>query len=336
MKAWVLTGYGGPERLAWREDLARPQAGPGQLLVKVKAAGLNPVDFKIRQGKLKPIRRFPLPAVMGNEIAGVVEAVGPGASGFAVGERVYARLDKDHMGGLAEWAVVHQDHLAHMPATLDFEAAAAVPLAALTALQALRDELRLAPGHRLFIPAGAGGVGCFAIQLARMMGAEVTTTASPRGEPLVRRLGAHQVIDYTRERFETVLPPQDGVFDLLGGEELQRSFAVVKPGGRVVSVAGMPEPETARRDLGRGPGLAALFWLASWGLRRAAARRGVSYRYLFMHPSGADLTHLAGLIDAGRLEVVVDRSFAFAQADQALAYLETGRAKGKVVVRLPD
>jgi alcohol dehydrogenase len=294
------------------------------------------VDFKIRQGKLKPIRRFPLPVVMGNEIAGVVDAVGTGVSRFQVGDRVFARLDRDQMGGLAEWAVVHEDHLAAMPATLGFEAAAAVPLAALTALQALRDELRLQPGQRVFIPGGAGGVGCFAIQLARLMGAEVTTTASARGEALVRRLGADRVIDYTRERFEALLQDMDGAFDLLGGTELEACFGVVKRGGKVVSIAGMPEPETARRDLGRGAGLAALFWLASWGTRRLAARHGVAYRYLFMHPSGSDLAELATLIDAGRLEVVVDRVFPWAQAREALAYLETGRAKGKVVVRVAD
>jgi len=304
--------------------------------VQVRAAGLNPVDIKTREGKLKVIRRYPLPVVMGNEIAGLVASVGSGVTRFSVGDRVYARLDKDNMGGLAEQAVVHEDHLAKMPASLEFEAAAAVPLAALTALQALRDELRLENGQSVFISGGAGGVGTFAIQIAKHLGAKVATTASPRGEALVRRLGADVVIDYTHQRFEEVLHDYDGVFDLLGGDNLARSFSVVKRGGTVVSIAGIPEPETARRDLGRGSALAALFWIVSFGTRRTAARHGVRYRYLFMHPSGSDLEAIAALIDAKKIEVVIDQIFPFAKTKEALAYLEGGRAKGKVVVSMSN
>ncbi|HWM85775.1 MAG TPA: zinc-binding dehydrogenase, partial [Kofleriaceae bacterium] len=163
---------------------------------------------------------------------------------------------------------------------------------------------------------------------------EVATTASSRGEALVRRLGASRVIDYTSKRFEEELRDQDGAMDLVGGDTLQRMFRIVKRGGTVVSVAGLPEPQTARVDLGRGAGLAALFWLVSFGLRRRAARHGVRYRYLFMHPSGADLEELARLIDAGRLEVVTDKVFPFSEIAEAFAYLEQGHAKGKVVVRM--
>lgn len=334
MRALLLTRYGGPEATVLRDDVPVPIVKAGEVLVAVRAVGLNPVDFKTRSGKLKLIRRYPLPAVMGNEVAGVVQAVGAGVTRFTVGDRVYARLDKDDMGGLAELAVAHESFVAKMPATLGFEAAAAVPLAALTALQALRDELHLQPGQRLLITGGAGGVGTFALQIAKHLGAVVATTASPRGEALVRRLGADIVIDYTRERFEDMLRDYDAVFDLMGGADLMRSFSVVKRGGMVVSVAGMPEPETARRDLGRGGALAALFWLASLGVRREAARYGVRYRYLFMHPSGADLEYITRLIEARTLEVIVDRVFPLAEAKAALAYLETGRAKGKVVVSI--
>jgi NADPH:quinone reductase-like Zn-dependent oxidoreductase len=191
-------------------------------------------------------------------------------------------------------------------------------------------------GQRVFISGGAGGVGTFAIQIARHYGARVATTASPRGEALVRRLGADVVIDYTRERFESVLHDYDGAFDLLGRDDLVRTFAVVRRGATVVSIAGLPEPETARRDLGRGSALAALFWVASFGTRRAAAKYGVRYRYLFMHPSGADLEFLAKLIDAKEIAVVVDKVFPFVESREALAYLEQGRAKGKVVVRVSD
>jgi NADPH:quinone reductase-like Zn-dependent oxidoreductase len=174
----------------------------------------------------------------------------------------------------------------------------------------------------------------FAIQIAKHLGARVATTASPRGEALVKRLGADVVIDYTRERFEDELSGYDCAFDLLGGDTLAHLWSVLKPGGRVFSIAGMPEPVTARKDLGRGSCLAALFWLASLTTRLRAARHGASYRYLFMHPSGADLAYLASLVDGNILEVVIDRVFPFAQAKEAMAYLETGRAKGKVVLAM--
>jgi NADPH:quinone reductase-like Zn-dependent oxidoreductase len=166
------------------------------------------------------------------------------------------------------------------------------------------------------------------------LGAHVATTASPRGEALVKRLGADVVIDYSNEHFEDKLSGYDCAFDLLGGDTLARLWSVLKPGGRVVSIAGVPEPVTARKDLGRGSWLAALFWVASLKTRLRAARHGLSYRYLFMHPSGTDLAYLASLIDAKHLEVVVDRVFPFAEAKEAMAYLETGHAKGKVVLAL--
>ena len=333
MRAFVLSSYGGPECTALI-DVPQPSPRPGEFLVRVHAAGLNPVDYKTRAGVLKIIHGYPLPIVMGHELSGVIEAVGPGVMRFAKGDRVFARVDKDIMGAFAECAVVREDHAARMPASLDFPAAAAVPLAALTALQALRDELHLSAGQRVFMPGGAGGVGTFAIQIAKHLGAHVATTASPRGDGLVKRLGADVVIDYTRERFEEKLSGYDCAFDLLGGDTLARLWPVLKPGGRVVSIAGMPEPLTAQKDLGRGIGLAALFWVASLTTRMRAARHGCTYRFLIMHPSGADLAYLASLIDAYKLQVVIDRVFPFAEAKEAMAYLETGRAKGKVALAM--
>ncbi|MBL8572017.1 MAG: NADP-dependent oxidoreductase [Phreatobacter sp.] len=333
MRAFVLTAYGGPEAAEIR-DVERPRPAATEVLVRVHAAGLNPVDFKTRDGKLKVVQRYPLPAVMGNELAGVVESCGDRVTGFAVGDRVFARMAKSSMGAFAEYAIVPENLLARMPPSLDFDSAAGVPLAGLTALQALRDELALKPGSRVFIPGGAGGVGTFAIQIAKWLGAEVTTTASPRGRALVERLGADIVIDYTTQRFVDHVRGMDGVFDLLGGETLMQSFRVVKPGGKVVSVAGMPEPETARKDLGRGAALAALFWIASYGIRAEARRHGATYRYLFMHPSGPELEELAQLITHGKLTPIIDRVFPFDEIRQAFEYLEAGRAKGEVVVRM--
>lgn len=335
MKALVLARYGGPETTELR-DVPRPEPGPGEVLVRVHAAGLNPIDYKIRDGALKAIHRYRLPVVMGCELAGVVEKTGRGANGFKPGDRVFARVAKDGLGAFAEFAVVHQDLLAQVPDGLDLVMAAGIPLAGLTALQALRDELQLQPGQRVFISGGAGGVGTFAIQIAKWLGAEVVTTASPRGRALVERLGADEVIDYTTERFQDRLSGMDGAFDLMGGETLNATFGVVKPGGMVVSIAGLPEPETARKDLKLGPLMTAAFWFVSRKLRALARRHGVRYRFLFMHPSGAELEELAGLVAADRLDPVVDKVFPFPDIAAAMAYLEAGRAKGKVIVRMAE
>jgi alcohol dehydrogenase len=193
----------------------------------------------------------------------------------------------------------------------------------------------VARGQRIFISGGAGGVGSFAIQIAKHFGAQVATTASPRGEALVRQLGADMVIDYTQQQPASVLSGFDGAFDLIGGDTLEQAFAIVRPGATVVSVAGMPEPQTASKDLGRGLGLQALFWVASFTLRRRARQHGVRYRYLFMHPSGEDLSELARLVDAGAVKVIVDGVYPFEHIADAMSKLESGRAKGKIVVTMP-
>jgi alcohol dehydrogenase len=333
MRAFVLTRYGGPETAELR-DVAVPEPRHGEVQIAVKAAGLNPVDFKIREGQLRVIQRHALPAVLGCELSGVVSCVGTGVTRFRAGDEVFTRVAKDRLGAFAENACVHEDIVAKKPQTLDFVHAAAVPLAALTALQALRDELAVQPGARIFIPGGAGGVGTFAIQIAKHLGATVATTASTRGRSLVERLGADVIVDYTSEDFVASLRDYDGAFDLIGGETLARTFSVVRRGGLVVSVAGMPEPTTAMKDLGGNLGLATLFWVASAGIRFRAFRAGVRYRYLFMHPSAQDLETLAALIDAKKVEAIVDRTFPLSEVRGAFEYLERGRAKGKIVVTM--
>jgi NADPH:quinone reductase-like Zn-dependent oxidoreductase len=335
MRAYVLERYGGPEH-ARLMDVAAPSPGPRDILVDVRAAGLNPVDFKFRQGKLRAILRPKLPFVLGNEFAGEVVAVGREVKRFGVGDRVFARVAEDRGNAFAEQACVDETYAARMPRNLDFGAAATVPLAGLTALQALRDELGVEPGQEVFISGGAGGVGTFAIQIAKWLGAHVTTTASKRGEALVRSLGADEVIDYTAQDISAVGRRFDVGFDLIGGETLAQMFDVLKPGGKIVSVAGVPEPQTAIKDLGGRPGLSAVFWILSYGVRLRARRAKASYRFLFMHPSGGDLSQLAELIEQGRLKVVVDRTYPFARVAEALAYLEQGRAKGKVAVTMQD
>jgi NADPH:quinone reductase-like Zn-dependent oxidoreductase len=333
MRAYLLERYGGPEG-ARLTEVPAPVPGPRDILVAVRAAGLNPVDFKFRQGKLRAILRPKLPFVLGNELAGEVIAVGGDVKRFRVGDRVFARVAKDRAGAFAEQACVDEAHAAHMPRDLDFADAAAVPLAGLTALQALRDELDVKPGQKLFISGGAGGVGTFAIQIAKWLGAHVTTTASPRGESLVRVLGCDEAIDYTSQDISKTTARFDAGFDLVGGNTLAQMFDIMKPGTKVVSVAALPEPQTAIKDLAGGRALAALFWIVSYGIRSRARRAGIRYRYLFMHPSGSDLAQLAELIEQGKLNVIVDKTYPFANIADALAYVESGRAKGKVVVTM--
>jgi NADPH:quinone reductase-like Zn-dependent oxidoreductase len=333
MRAYVLNSYGGPEGSVLT-DFPAPTPRPRDLLVAVRAAGLNPVDFKFRQGKLRAILRPSLPFVLGNELAGEVIAVGGDVKRFRVGDRVYARLAKDRAGAFAEEACVDEDDAAHMPHNLDFAAAAAVPLAGLTALQALRDELRIEPGQKVLISGGAGGVGTFAIQIAKWFGANVTTTASKRGEALVRSLGCDEMIDYTSQNISETAARFDAGFDLIGGKTLVQMLKILKPGTKVVSVAAVPEPQTAIKDLGGRRTLSVIFWLISFGIRFRARRAGISYRYFFMHPSGSDLALLAELIEHGKLTVTVDKTFPFARIAEALAYVESGRAKGKVVVTI--
>jgi NADPH:quinone reductase-like Zn-dependent oxidoreductase len=317
MRAYVLRHYGGPEG-SLLMDVPAPTPRPRDILVEVRAAGLNPVDFKFRQGKLRAILRPKLPFVLGNELAGEVIAVGSDVKRFRVGDHVFARVAKERAGAFAEQACVDEDHAALMPRNLDFTAAAAVPLAGLTALQALRDELRVEPRQKVFISGGAGGVGTFAIQIAKWFGAHVTTTASKRGEALVRSLGCDAVIDYTVQDIASEQARFDAGFDLIGGKTLAQMFEIMKPGTRIVSVAALPEPQTAIRDLGGRRALSAIFWLISFGIRSRARRAGISYRYLFMHPSGSDLALLAELIERGKLKATVDRTYPFAKIAEAL------------------
>lgn len=333
MRAFVLTRYGGSDAMEFR-NIPKPSPAPGEVLIRVYAAGLNPIDFKMRKGMMRLIHHYTLPIVAGNELSGIVIAKGPDVTRFTEGDRVIARVDKKKLGAFAEFAAVHESLVAKMPSSVEFTTAAGVPLAGLTALQTLRDELQVKNGQNIFISGGAGGVGSFAIQLAKQLGAHVATTASPQAEERMRKLGADIVVDYTREQFDQVLHGYDGALDLIGKDTLVKTFGIVKRGAKVVSIAGVPEAQTAKKDLKARPVLAMLFWLASWNVRRHARKYDVVYRYYFMHPSGNDLSELVTLIDQQKLEIVIDRIFPFEQIADAFAYLEQGHAKGKVIVQM--
>ena len=329
MRAVVATRYGGPGVLALVER-EEPAVGPEDVLIAVRAASLNPLDFKLRDGKVKLVLRLRPPVALGCDVAGVVERVGTDVSRFAPGDAVYARLEKDRMGGLAEKVAANQAVVAKKPEQASFEEAAAIPLAALTALQALREVAQLTAGQHVLIQAGAGGVGSLAIQIAKILGLEVTTTTSTKNVDFVKSLGADHVVDYTKN--EPLPTGLDAVFETLGGDAELASLAAVKPGGIVVGIGGMPDAEFARARL---PAFARpVVWLATMKRRRAAAKAGARFRYLFMRPDGGELAELARWIDDGKLRPILHRTYRLDEFREAFAELERGRARGKIVLKV--
>jgi NADPH:quinone reductase-like Zn-dependent oxidoreductase len=333
MKAFLVEKYGDQAGMRAAEVPA-PQVGPDDVLVKVHAAGVNPLDLRIRNGDFKAFMPYRLPLVLGNDLAGEVLQVGSSVTRFAVGDEVYARPGKDRIGTFAELIAVHQDDLAPKPVTLTATEAASLPLVALTAWQALVERARVQPGQKVLIHAGAGGLGSIAVQLAKALGAYVATTASTATVGLVKELGADVVVDYRTQDFEEILDGYDIVLDSLGGDNLARSLRVLKPGGQAISVAGPPDASFAR-EIGANPLLRVAMAALSAKTRRQAKRLGVTYSFLFMKASGDQLRELTPLIDAGKIRPLVDSVFPFDETLQAMEYVEKGRAKaGKVVVSM--
>ncbi len=330
MEAWILDRYGKRNQLRLAE-VATPAMRETDVLVQVRAASINPLDAKIRGGEFRPILPYRLPLILGNDLARVVE-VGSRASRFKPGDEVYARPDKDRIGTFAELIAIDESDLALKPARLSMEEAASIPLVGLTAWQALVETAGLKRGQKVLIHAGAGGVGTIAIQLARHFGAEVATTTSTVNVEWVKALGADHVIDYKQQDFSTVLRGYDVVLTSLDKGTLEKSLRVLKPGGKLISISGPPDPAFARSISASWP-LRLVMRLLSHRIRKQAQARQVSYSFLFMRAEGGQLREITRLIDAGIIRPVLDRVFPFDAINAALAYVEQGRAKGKVVVR---
>jgi NADPH:quinone reductase-like Zn-dependent oxidoreductase len=332
MKALVLERYGKSDQIAF-VDIPRPAIRPDELLVQVHAAGLNPIDTMIPKGTFRPILRFRLPATMGSDLAGVVVEVGSGVTRFKPGDAVFASTFDLGTGALAEFAAVPEGAAAIKPANLDFVQAASIPMVGLTSWQALKERARLRPGQKVFIPAGSGGIGTFAIQLAKHLGAKVGTTTSTGNVALVHGLGADEVIDYKKREFEEVLQGYDVVLGTVKGDALEKSLRILKPGSSAVSLIGPPDAAFARAR-GMNFLMRFLFGLISSKIIRNARKRGIEYSFLFGHPDGRQLAEIGELLAAEHIRPVIDQVFPFDQAKEALAYLEKGRAKGKVVVQV--
>ncbi|OKK21799.1 NADPH:quinone oxidoreductase [Streptomyces sp. CB00455] len=334
MRALVVERYG-DEAGVRATEVPQPQVGANDVLVRIHAASVNPLDLKIRDGEFKAILPYRVPFILGNDLAGTVIRAGAAVTRFAVGDEVYARPDKGRIGTFAELIAVHQDDVALKPISLTMEEAASLPLVALTSWQALVERAHVQPGHKVLIHAGSGGVGTIAVQLAKHLGALVATTTSTANVGLLKNLGADVVVDYEKQAFETVLHDYDVVLDPLGGENLDKSLEVLRPGGKAIGIAGPPDAAFAR-ELGASPVLRAAMAALSFRTRRRARRRHVTYEFLFMRASGDQLREISALVDAGRIRPVVDRVFPFESGPEALDYVGKGHAKaGKVVLTMP-
>ena len=332
MKALTFNRYGKHDSVTFA-DTPRPVPKPDEILVQVHAAGLNPIDYMVPKGTFKAILKFQLPATLGSDLAGVVVEAGSRVARFKPGDAVFASSFELGSGALAEFAVVPEHAAALKPTNLDFVQAASIPMVGLTSWQALKERVNLKPGQKVFIPAGSGGIGTFAIQLAKHLGAKVGTTTSTANVDLVRSLGADEVIDYKRQEFEDVLSGYDAVLGTVRGDGLEKSLRILKQKSTIISLVGPPDAAFARAR-GMNFFMVGVFGLLSGKIIRRAKKRGIGYSFLFAHPDGNQLAEIGKLIEAGSIRPVIDKVFPFEQAKEALAYLEQGRAKGKVVVQM--
>src|SRR5882757_8974397 len=313
MKAIRIHRYGGPEVLQY-EDAPRPKPQAGEVLVHVKAAGVNPIDWKVREGHMKDFWPHKFPLILGWDLSGVVEEVGPGpaaAGRFKIGDEIYSIPDPTRDGAYADYIVVRESELALKPNSLHHIRAATVPLAALTAWQSLFDTAQLQPGQRVLIHAGSGGVGHLAVQLAKWKDAYVFATASTKNQDLLRKLGVDEPIDYTQQRFEDVARNIDVVLDTIGGETQERSWSVLKKGGNLVSLVHPPSEEKAKE-------------------------LGVRAAFVAGHPNGAQLAEIAKIIDSGKLMPVIDRILPLSEVRRAHELSQSGHTRGKIALRVSN
>ena len=332
MRAFILDRYGSADRVR-AGNMPDPEPREDDVLVQIHAAGVNLLDSKIRNGEFKSFLRYRLPLILGHDVAGVVVRVGSRVRRFNPGDEVYARPADGRVGAFAEFIAIKEDDVAIKPRALSMEEAASIPLVGLTVWQALIERANLRKGQKVFIQAGSGGVGTFAIQLAKHLGATVATTTSTDNVDLVRSLGADTVIDYKQDDFANVLSGYDVVLNSLDKVTLEKSLRVLKPGGQLISISGPPDTAFAR-SIGASWVLRMIMGALSYGITAKAKRRQAQYSFLFMRANGQQFTEITSLIDDGIVRPVVDRVFPFASTKEAMAHVETGRAKGKVVVSL--
>jgi NADPH:quinone reductase-like Zn-dependent oxidoreductase len=333
MKAFIVKKYGKKEALHLT-DVNNPTLKPNEVLVQINATAINLLDTLIKNGDFKMFLPYKTPFINGHDMAGVVTKVGANVSKFKIGDEVFARPSDFHIGTFAEYISIPENDLAFKPKNISMEEAASIPLVGLTSWQALVEIAKLKKGQKVFIQAGSGGVGTFAIQLAKHIGAYVATTTSTTNIELVKKLGADLVIDYKKENFATILKDYDVVLHSnREAKVLSDSLKILKPGGTLISLTGPPTPEFAKA-IGLGWHFQILMNLLSMSVRRTAKKLNVNFKFLFMRADGKQLSEITKLIEEGKIRPIIDKVFPFEQTNEAMTYVETGRAKGKVVIKI--
>jgi NADPH:quinone reductase-like Zn-dependent oxidoreductase len=332
MKAFIINRYGKKEKLQLTE-IAEPVVKDNDVLVQIHSAGVNLLDSKIRDGEFKLILPYKTPFTLGHDLAGVVTKVGSKVSKFKVGDEVYSRPADHRIGAFAELIAINEKDVAKKPKNISMEEAASIPLVGLTAWQALVEKANLKKGQKAFIQAGSGGVGTFAIQLAKHLGATVATTTSAANNDLVKSLGADIVIDYRKDDFETILKDYDVVLNSQDKKTLEKSLRILKPNGKVISISGPTDPDFGKQ-INANWFVKIVFKVLSAGIQKKAKQLGVNFSFLFMRAQGEQLSQITKLIESGIIKPVMDKVFPFEQTNEAMAYVESGRAKGKVVVKV--
>jgi NADPH:quinone reductase-like Zn-dependent oxidoreductase len=332
MKAFIIKKYDKKGVLQF-VDAPTPTAKDNEVLVEVHASGLNLLDSKIKSGEFKLILPYKFPLILGHDVAGIVTQVGKNVKRFKVGDEVYARPADFNIGTFAEYIAIDENDVALKPNNITMEEAASIPLVALTAWQALVENANLKKGQKVFIQAGSGGVGTIAIQLAKHLGATVATTASEKSFDTLKSLGADILIDYKKEDFETILKEYDVVLNSQDNKTLEKSLRILRPGGKAISISGPPTPDFATA-IGASWFVKIILSMISSGIRKKAKKLQVDYSFLFMRAEGKQLSKITSLIESGAIRPVVDKVFSFDQTNDALEYVESGHAKGKVVVKV--
>lgn len=331
MKAFLINNY--TKDGLHLADVPAPTVGDNDVLVEVHSASLNLLDSKIKKGEFKLFLPYKFPLILGHDVAGIVTQVGKNVKKFKVGDEIYSRVSDFHIGTFAEFISINEKDVALKPKNLTMEESASIPLVALTAWQALVEKANLKKGQKVFIQAGSGGVGTVAIQLAKHLGTTVATTASEKSFKLLKSLGADVLIDYKTQDFETILKDYDVVLNSQDNKTLQKSINILKPNGQVISISGPPTPDFAK-EMGLPWYLKIVMSLLSFSIRGKAKKRNIDYSFLFMNANGNQLEKIAKLIEADIIKPVIDKIYPFEQTNEALEYVESGRAKGKVVIKI--
>jgi NADPH:quinone reductase-like Zn-dependent oxidoreductase len=330
MKAFRINRYSKTDTLALVEVPA-PKINEHEVLVEIYAASINQLDAKLKHGDFKLLLPYKMPLILGHDVAGVILQVGSKVKNFQVGDEIYSRLPDFSIGGFAEYVAIDENDIALKPTNMTMEEAASIPLVGLTAWQALVEIAQIKNGQKVFIQAGSGGVGTIAIQLAKYLGATVATTASKKSFDQLSALGADLLIDYKTEKFEEILSDYDVVLHSQDTKTLEKGFDILKPGGKVISISGPPTVDFAQ-DLGLAWYMKLIISLLSRGIEKKANKLKIDYTFLFMRANGQQLAEITKLIEANQIKAVIDQIFPFEKTNDALTYVESGRAKGKVVL----